>query len=307
MPVNDYKESKTGNSFLDYFVFKAVQTHYDKILSKSDSFRDLCFNALMKNIDKKFMTDFSALAINLIDTNSYYLRNGDKVFTPPAVVLHAGNSLEFLSKIKYPDDYDPLPYLRKNAVMLDFGVRAWVAFDGLVDGEENTGFLVAHASDDSVYIDAYGLFGGVFESPEKLGRKYKMPIENMRAQAKADFSLGSMLTNACIFLGHAAKFEDSSPEARNKIASKKRKKNIGHVKKFSLFKRATLDLQKTGYKPSGDKTGYKLDHLINVRGHFRLQPHGPGRQHRKLIWIEPFEKGVGREKPIFRQYHAANN
>ena len=29
----------------------------------------------------------------------------------------------------------------------------------------------------------------------------------------------------------------------------------------------------------------------NVRGHFRLQPHGPNNMDRKLIWINPYEKG----------------
>ena len=34
-----------------------------------------------------------------------------------------------------------------------------------------------------------------------------------------------------------------------------------------------------------------------VRGHFRLQPCGPGRMDRKLIWIDAFEKHGYKRKP----------
>jgi hypothetical protein len=37
--------------------------------------------------------------------------------------------------------------------------------------------------------------------------------------------------------------------------------------------------------------GYRLDQRITVRGHFRWQPHGPQSALRKLIWIDPYEKG----------------
>lgn len=44
--------------------------------------------------------------------------------------------------------------------------------------------------------------------------------------------------------------------------------------------------------------GWKLDHRVLVRGHFRWQPHGPERQLRRLIWIEPHERGADlAEKP----------
>jgi hypothetical protein len=33
-----------------------------------------------------------------------------------------------------------------------------------------------------------------------------------------------------------------------------------------------------------------MSESFNVRGHFRLQPHGEGRSKRKLIWVDEFEK-----------------
>lgn len=36
---------------------------------------------------------------------------------------------------------------------------------------------------------------------------------------------------------------------------------------------------------------------IDVRGHWRLQPYGPGLIHYKYIWIKPFQKGITRRKP----------
>lgn len=53
---------------------------------------------------------------------------------------------------------------------------------------------------------------------------------------------------------------------------------------------------------------WKLDHQVAVRGHFRWQPHGPGREYRKLIFIEAHVRGAELpEKPSLvplRQPHA---
>lgn len=37
---------------------------------------------------------------------------------------------------------------------------------------------------------------------------------------------------------------------------------------------------------------WQLDHTVWVRGHWKEQPFGPGRMDRKLIWIEPYVKGL---------------
>ena len=50
--------------------------------------------------------------------------------------------------------------------------------------------------------------------------------------------------------------------------------------------------------PSSDRgiasgeSAYSISKTFSVRGHFRNQAHGPGRSLRKVIWIEPFVKGL---------------
>jgi hypothetical protein len=41
-------------------------------------------------------------------------------------------------------------------------------------------------------------------------------------------------------------------------------------------------------EPDGTR---RLDFRFQVRGHFRWQPHGPGRELRRLQWIDPYLKG----------------
>lgn len=65
--------------------------------------------------------------------------------------------------------------------------------------------------------------------------------------------------------------------------------------------------RKAGYYNDGDNSITIVDSTWNkfivrtdgfgVAGHFRLQVHGPGRQQRKLIWINPFEKQGYVRKP----------
>lgn len=43
---------------------------------------------------------------------------------------------------------------------------------------------------------------------------------------------------------------------------------------------------------SAPGTGWALDHRVQVRGHFRWQPHGKGREQRRLIWIEAHVRGA---------------
>lgn len=43
----------------------------------------------------------------------------------------------------------------------------------------------------------------------------------------------------------------------------------------------------------GFRKSWKLDSIIGVSGHWRKQPHGEGRKKLKIIWIDPYTKGVG--------------
>lgn len=49
---------------------------------------------------------------------------------------------------------------------------------------------------------------------------------------------------------------------------------------------------------AGESGGWRLDHRVTVRGHFRWQPVGEGRSRRELRWIAEHQRGAGLpEKP----------
>ena len=50
-------------------------------------------------------------------------------------------------------------------------------------------------------------------------------------------------------------------------------------------------------------SGRKITKKFMVSGHYRLQPHGPGRTQRRLQFIEPFEKGPDAAELMSRTYH----
>ena len=47
-------------------------------------------------------------------------------------------------------------------------------------------------------------------------------------------------------------------------------------------------------------TGSKHGYMYDVRGHWKNQPHGPGRKQRKLIWVHPHYSGLANETYIPR-------
>ena len=47
-------------------------------------------------------------------------------------------------------------------------------------------------------------------------------------------------------------------------------------------------------------TGSKHSYMYDVRGHWKNQPHGPGREQRKLIWVHPHYSGLANEKYVPR-------
>lgn len=72
------------------------------------------------------------------------------------------------------------------------------------------------------------------------------------------------------------------------------KKRAAKLKAASLFSVIRLMSPPGRFgRPESSRAGdgYRLNHRVPVRGHFKLQPYGPGGQLRKLIWVEPHERG----------------
>lgn len=75
---------------------------------------------------------------------------------------------------------------------------------------------------------------------------------------------------------------------------------IKRHKKFSLFRVETLAPPKDrfgrGERNGAGADGWKLGWRTPVRGHFKMQPHGPRNSLRKLIWVGEFERA--KDKPV---------
>jgi hypothetical protein len=77
------------------------------------------------------------------------------------------------------------------------------------------------------------------------------------------------------------------------VATKNIKKRGAKQKKFSMFIVQELAPPPDHFGRTGQGNGsrWKLDHRIQVNGHFRLQPYGEKSALRKLIWIAEYHKG----------------
>ena len=79
----------------------------------------------------------------------------------------------------------------------------------------------------------------------------------------------------------------------NKSIKKKKRKALRMSDKVSMFSMSTPDVSKISGVNLEPKTGSKISSQFTVSGHFRLQPCGKGLTDKKMIWIEPYEKGLG--------------
>ena len=78
------------------------------------------------------------------------------------------------------------------------------------------------------------------------------------------------------------------------LSGLKPKKRKARLKKASLFTVRELKPPKDRFGrqlSKSSKSGWRLDQAVEVRGHFRWQPHGPKHSKRKMIWIEPYVRG----------------
>lgn len=83
-----------------------------------------------------------------------------------------------------------------------------------------------------------------------------------------------------------ARIEAMPPE------SKTRRRLQGRLETMDQGRRIVLGPGVVGHLLDGGAgDGSPLLVRVRVQGHWRRQPHGPGRRERKLIWIEPFWRG----------------
>jgi len=95
---------------------------------------------------------------------------------------------------------------------------------------------------------------------------------------------------------------ETLPQVERHHASLPRKKQKAAQKKKSLFTIVKLvsPVNSFGRDLTGTGASWNLKDRITVRGHFKMQPYGAGRNKRRLIWVDEYEKGPsgGRVKPV---------
>jgi hypothetical protein len=80
------------------------------------------------------------------------------------------------------------------------------------------------------------------------------------------------------------------------LCALKDKKRRARRKTHTVFSVHRLSRRASSSLPSADIGAWTLDHVVEVRGHFRWQAHGPQRRLRKLIWIDAHERGSGSKR-----------
>jgi len=140
-----------------------------------------------------------------------------------------------------------------------------------------------------LYKDSYG--PGSPDSPGKEAAVGEEPTLLVVAEMSLFFLM------ACLW------FRQTVPGNPKKKIEPKLTQTPGHIERHArkryekAFKTTptvhVIALRKSAVErvESGEGTGSKLKVRFVVRGHAKLQPCGPGRADRKLIWIDPFVKG----------------
>lgn len=136
--------------------------------------------------------------------------------------------------------------------------------DGVIHGEHPVGGDTQGYSDDDL-------------------QEYKTLIRNLKATLKASWLLMSQT------FVNVTETSIGRPVRERKGKTKKPPK----VKIIALRKQTT----KPTNNNNGDPTPANFDYRFIVRGHWRMQPYGPGRKRVRPVWIAPFIKGP-EDKPL---------
>lgn len=137
--------------------------------------------------------------------------------------------------------------------------------------------------------------------------------QEVEADRSTMIAIRRLVINACLYITANGKGEhrDLPPRSRKKKA---RKHDPGPaLDTWILGKEVKLDSDLlesarawTQAASSDNTTAWRLRSKFTVRGHWRNQPHGPGRSLRRRKWIAPYWKGEGPTK-ISHLYKASDS
>ena len=176
----------------------------------------------------------------------------------------------------------------------------WWYFDGegfrLPRVDNTTGLPNGYAYAKHVFVTRWDHYTGFAMLPEgpyvahlPVGKPYPPEALSLDGVAVAEFQSGILRLIA--FLNSSYVSARKRPPSNNKNALRRLRK-AGPVEEVVYV---TLRQPKalTGPYPAEERGvgGIDWKHRWMVRGHYRLQPCGPGNAQRKLIWISSFLKG----------------
>lgn len=111
----------------------------------------------------------------------------------------------------------------------------------------------------------------------------------------------SVMEMVKLVLLYAMSHQEESPEylprtTPSELLKLKPKKKKAKQKTHTLFSVRRLYPRKRDSLPPSREGKWTLNHVVEVEGHFKWQAYGKGLKKRKLIYIDPYERGRGQKK-----------
>lgn len=123
----------------------------------------------------------------------------------------------------------------------------------------------------------------------------EMTAEDMRVLTL----LGRLIVGVCLTLSDPTNVREAKRTKKSRSHSRRSKNAVPLTRNFILGKPISLRCRATlqEWVKKGTRKGVSPNVQTLVRGHWKMQPHGPANSLRKLIHLTPFWRGVGKGKP----------
>lgn len=123
---------------------------------------------------------------------------------------------------------------------------------------------------------------------------------------RVDQLVGRLICSACIMMSNPDNLKTKVETSRKNKGGKKPDKKSPQFKVFTERQPISVDVRHyvTAYL-RGERDSPHV--RLMVRGHHKMQQHGPQRALRKLIWVEPYPRGGDPNDPIMNSIYQAKD
>ncbi len=157
--------------------------------------------------------------------------------------------------------------------------------------------VVLFQDDGSTHFDVLGapkgvpidvlkeLYDPIMKDIPDLVAKVRMHYKNVEPELQSLLSQRSHMDGA---------FWDGKPSKKDDKRARQ------FLRTNSYFRVLRVPTPRDSIVAGQRRNSWSLDHIVDVNGHFRWQPYGPGLSKHKLIWIDTYQKGDasgGRVRP----------